>query len=512
MGEPHVLEEGQRLSRSRLWRLLRSAYSSRSDGFSSGIVPHYGTCNAWIAEAYARVLEGWLRDHASADPSEPLYLVELGCGSGRFAFMVLQALRLRKTSAPRFTWVLTDFTDAQVEALRRHPQLQDFVAAGQLDFARFDAGRDVSLTLLHAQRTIEHTKNPLAVVANYFFDTIPQDVFYVCDGRLEECLVKLTLPAAPHDPEDPAILRRLTVGWSDAPATPYGDPALDGILERYRQRLRRSAVKFPVVALECLGRLRAIAADRLLLLTSDKGLVLEAELDGKERPGIALHGTVFSMSVNYHAIGEWFRDAGGQVLAMEHHSPSLNTAGFVLGPAPETARAFVEHVARFSPDDFFSVRRALEKRLESLSLEEALGILRLGRGDPRMLLRLQPRLRKLAREASALQLRQLMQLIERAEALYFHIGEDHDFSFDVGVLLVDMGRCEAALERFLVSRQRYGDDPTTAYNLALCCQRLGRLDEAHRRIDEVLAQKPDYEAAVRLKKDIRIELDSQKSQ
>ena len=66
--------------------------------FPQGIVPHFITCNAFIGRSYAHVLNGFLRDcmrrkdAMALDPTEPLYIVELGTGSGKFSFFMLKAL------------------------------------------------------------------------------------------------------------------------------------------------------------------------------------------------------------------------------------------------------------------------------------------------------------------------------------------------------------------------------------------------------------------------------------
>src|SRR5262249_52809931 len=89
-----ILEREQRLSRSCLWTLQRGFFERHGpEAWSEGIVPHHVTSNPWIGRAYARVVLGWMRDWARAagaapapiDPREPVYLVELGSGSGRFA-------------------------------------------------------------------------------------------------------------------------------------------------------------------------------------------------------------------------------------------------------------------------------------------------------------------------------------------------------------------------------------------------------------------------------------------
>ena len=93
----YILEQGKRLSESLLWRLQKSFFDSQGvQAWTTGIVPHYITSNGWIADAYAKVVLGWLRDCAGTvrepgsfaplDLRHPVYIVELGCGSGRFGF------------------------------------------------------------------------------------------------------------------------------------------------------------------------------------------------------------------------------------------------------------------------------------------------------------------------------------------------------------------------------------------------------------------------------------------
>lgn len=77
-----------------------------------GIVPHFITCNAFIGRSYAHVLNGFLRDCMAGkngmmlDPTEPLYIIELGTGSGKFSFFMLKALLEMKVMcfAVRVIW------------------------------------------------------------------------------------------------------------------------------------------------------------------------------------------------------------------------------------------------------------------------------------------------------------------------------------------------------------------------------------------------------------------------
>ncbi len=156
-GEPCVVEKEQRLSRSLLWRLQRSYFHRAGiDAWRTATVPHYITNNPRLADAYAAVVFGLLRDgHTSGlDPREPFTVIELGAGSGRFGYLFVRAFvalqrRSRLASVP-FRYVLTDFTETNLGYLREHPALRPFVEQGVVDFATFDVERDSEIVLHHA--------------------------------------------------------------------------------------------------------------------------------------------------------------------------------------------------------------------------------------------------------------------------------------------------------------------------------------------------------------------------
>src|ERR671933_153330 len=145
----YVLEQDQRLSRSLLWQLQRRFFDAQGPNawLQDGGVPHYITTNPYIARSYARVALGFLRDcravapgdptFAPLDPTQPVYVVELGHGPGRFGHAFLtQFLDLLARSSLKgipIQYVMTDVAESNVTHWRTHPSLQPFVAAGQLD-------------------------------------------------------------------------------------------------------------------------------------------------------------------------------------------------------------------------------------------------------------------------------------------------------------------------------------------------------------------------------------------
>jgi hypothetical protein len=141
----HVVEAGRRLSESMLWRLQRDLYDAQGiHAWSRGNVPQSITTSPYIARAYAQIAVGYLRDVAAdVDRSQPVYIVELGAGSGRFGYRFVKHLgRLQERSSLRdvsFTYVMTDVSPGLMEFWQNHPSLQPLIAASRLDFAQFDA-------------------------------------------------------------------------------------------------------------------------------------------------------------------------------------------------------------------------------------------------------------------------------------------------------------------------------------------------------------------------------------
>jgi hypothetical protein len=62
------------------------------------------------------------------DPNEPLYVIELGAGSGKFSYLMLKALHeLREISdfpVDKIIYVMTDFTESNFNFWRGHAALK----------------------------------------------------------------------------------------------------------------------------------------------------------------------------------------------------------------------------------------------------------------------------------------------------------------------------------------------------------------------------------------------------
>ncbi len=495
---PYILEKEQRLSRSMLYTLQRKFFEKKGVGaWSEGIVPHYITTNPFIANTYAALVFAYLRDCASVqekkentfpplDPDQPVYIIELGTGSGRFSYYFLRKfLRLYERSDLReipFTYVMTDFAQQNIEAWQSHPQLQEFIEKGMLDFACFDTEHDRELELITSGATLKAgtVKNPVIVMANYFFDSIPQDVFLVHDGELYESLVTLAVdPEENEEPDtgDPELIDRVNITHDHCPLENddyYDDGDINRILKNYREEMGNTSILFPITALHCCRLFRELSGDRMLLLSSDKGYIHEDLLLHKETPGITTHGGFcFSMDVNYHAIAQYFKNSGGDVLHSSHRSTSLIVGAFLMGANREnfihTNHAFADTVELFGPDDFFSLKKGIEKNYNDLDPAQIMSLIRLSGYDSRILKQchtvLLDSLEKMTNEEEI----ELFRLINQVWDLYYHIGEEENLPFQLAMLLFGIGYFPESLEFHNHSLRLYGpNDETYFYGSLLC--------------------------------------------
>lgn len=509
------LEQGVRLSRSMIWTLQRSFYERHGvEAWRSEGIPFHITSNTFIAQAYARVVLGWLRDclhdNSPFDPAEPITLVELGAGHGRFGYLFLKKLLrlLEGAGLPdvRIQYVMTDLAERNVELWRGNPRLQPFLDSGLLDLACFDASRDTELRLAVSGRVLTPgaVANPMVMIANYLFDSIPQDAFWIEDGRLYESLITVTPRRREADPSDPDLLSRVDLSFHYNPAAPgyYGDPDLDGLLEDSTQRLPATAFLFPVAALQCIQTFRALSGDRLLLLSADKGYHRDEELVlGHGAPCITRHGRgSFSMMVDYRILGESFERWGGEALQPSHRHESLLVAAFLLGrPANghrETRQAYQAAVEDFGPDDFFTLAPALDLSRDPLSLEQALAYLRLSAWDHRLLWRQIPFYKSCCAELTESRKRELCAAVRQVWDCYFPLGEDEeDLGFALGVLFLEMKLYRDALDFFAESVRFYGLEPGTAYNMGLCHYGLREMEAAARYVEQALELDPELDSA-----------------
>jgi tetratricopeptide (TPR) repeat protein len=516
----YVLEEGARLSASMLWQLQREVYNQQGvQAWSSGTVPQSITTSPFTARAYARVVLGYLREvDAQIDGSQPVYIMELGAGSGRFGFRfikhlsrMLERCSLRHTS---FVYVMTDVSASMIEYWQAHPTLRPFAESGVLDFTIFDAAHPAEICLNNSGTVLrpETLANPMLVLANYLFDSIPQDCFSVGDGRLFENLVTIRSPLPPTSPSPDIAslsalpLRDLQVSLVSHPTRLdyYAEPALDAILDEYRQRLDNAIILFPIEGMRCLRFFHELATHGVLFLIGDIGTAREMDLTEQTSGGISADSN-FWLSVNFHALGRYIQGLGGAVLHPPSRHAMLNVSTFILGQSSsgnflqgETALAYDAAIGQGGPDDFSVITRMLTQHVDTMQRGQLLSLLRSTGFDPDYFVRCLPLLLDSLPEISWSGTQDIRLAADEAWEMYYPIGDASDMSdlpAGLGVLLYTIGDYQQALDYFLKSLEFVGMDPRTTFNVALCMNRLERNDEACAWLEKTLELDAEHEKA-----------------
>ena len=510
--ESSLLEANQRLSRSLLWRLQRDYFEREGiEAWRSGTVPHHITSSPFIADAYARVVLGFLRDWNTVEQSEdsapldrrqPVHIVELGSGSGRFAYLFLKKfLDLHRNSVLKdipVKYVMTDFTKRNLEYWRTHPWLIPFIKEGSLDLACFDLETDAQLELLNSGEILSTTtlRNPLVVISNYVFDSTPQDAFLAAEENLSEILVSLR--TSQKDSDDPDILSTIQISAHENPIDEnyYDDPQWNRVLLDYKHRFTGTAFLFPTAALRCMGNLHRLSRGRMLLLSGDRGFNQDEALQMVSRiPAFALHGS-FSMMVDYQLIGDYCRLLGGRVMHPHVGTENLNISAFMFGDLPgdfiETRQAYVEAIEKFGPDDFFTLKEGIAQVYDAFSVDQIFAFLRLSCWDYKRFWECLPVLKKHLPDMTVLQKQQLQEAIVKTWDGYLPIGEENDLAFELGTLLLEIEFYSDALEFLQRSVDLYGIAAGTAYNMSVCYYSLGQIEQALASVNQALTLDPDF--------------------
>lgn len=497
----HVLGARQPFAESVLWRLQARYFDERGiDAWRRGEVPHHATSNPVIACAYARLVWAFWQDRcAGAARPAPLTLCELGAGAGMFAFHFIRGLLglcAQAGAAPSsvFRYVLTDAAEANIAAWRCHPRFSAWIDAGLLDMARFDAMADAGMTLRVGGGCLVpgSLAEPIIVIANYLFDSLPQELYHVSHGRARRCLLTLTLDGDPGRLDAAGQIARMQheYGYEERAATPQGhDPALVALMNGYRASLTDAHVLVPAAAWRCLQHLGALSRSGMLLLAADKGAATLADLDRQPLPDIETHGSV-SLPVNIHALRWLVEQHGGSGFVASQAHPDFVVFCLLHGtPARDPAavgRAFRVQFDELPPHDVFRLSAHLRRLAAQMPVRDIVACARMCQYDAAQFVFYLPGLMARASSLPAGDRKTLRDTVDKVWDTYFPLGEELDLAYHLACLLQDLGDHPGALLYFGHSLVLYGWDAGTAIRMADCHRQLGNTHAARQLLGQVL--------------------------
>ena len=266
-----------------------------------------------VGKTYAELIVGLLKDLATKHQlAETVYILELGTGHGRLAFHILKHLEklisYLDIELPPYCYIVSDIVEENLSFYQKHPQFQCFLEQGLMDICYYDAVGGEELHLRYSGRRIAHQQlqQPLVVISNYFFDSIPTDLFHIHDQQISSCAISLHTSQNPSKMSGEELLNHLSLTYHKNPVVKpfYKEGIYNDLLEGYRDLILDSHIFFPHKSLQCLNKLKNLSKQGMMLLSMDKGFHELDELQQREEPKLASHGS-FSIWVNYHALGQF---------------------------------------------------------------------------------------------------------------------------------------------------------------------------------------------------------------
>jgi len=428
------LEQGVSLSHSHVWKLQENAYKQYGmNAWATEGVPQFPTSNPWTAIRAARLVAAYLE---KAKAAECPIVWDLGAGSGRFAYLFLQAYR-----GPPIRYIMTDIVPANVEFWKNNAQLRPYFEAGILE-AR----------LQEARAPFEFSSIAVAF-AHYFFDTIPQDYYRVEKGQLQEGKITLTTPHEVIDREDPRLIPSLSL-------TAHFEPAAHPLLTAAQlEEWEGHAFFYPTYALQVLDHLYDATSGHFLLLAGDQGTPIPATLP----LDMAKHGT-FSTAVAYPLIADWFQQKGGEVWLNPYAGETFVPFIGLFQGTSKTWENIERDFVSFDMSDFLALLLWMKEPPFPLFLR----LLKCAHHDPVVLLTHFEQIRQALSTATEREKNQLRDMLPLVYQYCYPLGPvDGEAIMNIGVIAYELGDLKQARAFFLMAQPFLSTDMRLQHNLKL---------------------------------------------
>ena len=467
------------VSQRGLWKIQQDYYRNLGIAAWDAKTPYQLTNSLVFTDCYADLIVAYWRDDPP-DLSRIFYLLELGSGTGRFAYQLVRDLN-RKLSYfaelkdLRFCLVLSDIVRDNLEFWREHPKLSGL--AEQVDFCVMEPGREDLLFLEKAGTRLDAGGQPLLVLANYVFDSMPHDEFRATPQGLEECLIELR-------PETGRI-EEVEVLRSYASVSDRYPPHLQSVLEHYQQTVKEGAFTVPVGVLDCLHRLGALAP--LAVLASDRGFTaIERMTTYPVHPHTVHQGGCFSHMVNFHALSLGYQTA---LMTRREILEGVQTAFFGdFKCGPNLRYAFQEGLAR--ANSLNNCGQTYAPFRGTVQLRSLLGFLRLNLCDPNALAAVGKLIPGHLHNHSYAERLELLQILELVWANDYDFKGAPNSTFWLAHIYDSLQVFKRALWFYEETARRQGVDAMLLVFQARCLHNLGQKHQARRRYQQALELVP----------------------
>ena len=498
-------------SKSLVWQINKDFYHQNGiAAWSDEMVPHQITNSSLAATAYAELIYAFLKDlESDTDSDEIVYILDLGAGHGRLCYNILEHLEQlildSEGCSTKYCYVLSDIAEDNLSFYSSHPKLQEYYNRGLLDISYFDAKESRELVLRKSNLTIGHSdlEQPILSIANYFFDSLSNELYYFQNGNAYECSVSIDSLTDPMGLSARELISGMELSYhiSNIKEQNFENEIFNKILFQYSEECTDTYILFPKLAMECLSNISSFSKKGLVLLTMDKGYKEIQELAGRKKPDFVKHGS-FSLWVNFHAMSEYCVLNGGSSMFDANTNISIDLGCLILVKEASEfhlfKQAYRKHSNQLNLDDFNNIKNLVYKNLSSVNLSELLGLIRLNSYDSSIFIKLLPSIKQLSKDISIKQRTRLKQTIIEVWNKYYSIKDDYDLSYELGGLMYDLGYYDEALGYFKYSSVTFGNKIDVDYNQILCYYQLREDELFYEALNAAKLRFPDATAFLKL--------------
>lgn len=507
-----IVQKFTRFDESIVWSLLHRFYMEAGPAaWSNKIVPQRSTSNAFCADTYASIVASFFKELMAEGNSKPPVVIELGGGSGRFAWQFLNRLFNYHFSdddpCPEFTYLLTDGSEKNIEGWRKKDRFAPLVESGVLDFAQLLIEPDPVIRKADGEfKPADFADRPVIIVANYLFDSIAANMFRIKNHQIEQVFVQTESTERKFLDRPITSFQSISERFQSRPIkddTPTGHPIIDAAIHSYAKRPGDFHVVVPQICMEFVEKF----LDRetpLLLLAGDLAYSDPSEFE-LESP--LIFDTYFAHYTNLHIFGEMFRAYGGDMQSQRHKDANFSCSllslpgkkkwqELSLGRTRETALALLKD---FNPYDAHEIIELIENTAEDMSIRQAMALIRFSKFDPDVASACIPHLLfNIEQGEEEIDRAQLYETYMEAYRAYFPDGSENQFDCGVAQLLLRLEYHAQALQLMDHSIREFGESAPRLFALALAFFNLGDEDRAETAARKAAKLDPHFAPAQRM--------------
>lgn len=473
-----ILQSGQTpvvFSASPYWRILKRYYAAEGPEAWNGKVPYYATNNTRLAMSYAQAIVAYYLDWVAQNgpTTQPLPIIEIGAGSGRFGYYLLMALekvaKLNRVPLQKFKLILCDFAKKNVDAWLGHSQFAPYFKKGMLDCVLFDIDSSESFYGLYGQAEMlpKESAIPPWVYGHYLFDSLPIDVFRVKASRLFAVHVSLQKKRESPYPDDD--VRKIAFSETLCPfeKSQYDNPLYNQLVQSAAKELESGYFSFPIAAFNLLAKLDKLLPGGYVFSCMDKGFFDWNSYNGEKFPSVFYHNGAFSFDFNFCVLQDYLRQKSEQTLFFFTKRRLVKWAvfgcGFELRQLTELKKFGQLQLELSDPAEQPNLLTYAAKI--DVPIEVLLGLLANSYWDPILLMTMGAQLIEKIADASWDEKVYLFSSLIKVEQHYFQAVDSGDLYRLIGRLYHQIGEYQEAISYLKRSQQLFGETYATHFAL-----------------------------------------------